>query len=222
MTWWQLEEEVSRLGMVQRRLIAEASEVRRHRDVFERRWIEAESKLRSAPAASGCACTCFSCVLFRWRLAQLQMLRMFLPILSTSSFRVSRKSLQWFPFSVSCFGVELQWPQALVVGQPEPDRDATLEVSVAPAVVVAQQEPDGEAAVEVSESHCESVRCSAQCCCLFEVYCLPAFVLTWCSYEVVFCEDEASREIGSPEWVELDDLSARVLVLSSAEFKSVL
>ena len=72
---------------------------------------------------------------------------------------MSRKSLQWFPFSVSCLGVELQWPQALVVGEPAPDRDATLEVH-APAVV-AQQESEPEEGVEVSELYCEVVRCSA-------------------------------------------------------------
>ena len=51
--------------------------------------------------------------------------------------------------------------------------------------------------------------------------------LTWCSDEVVFREDEAcrgmvqaTRDIELPEWVELHDLSARVLVSSSAEFKS--
>ena len=148
MTWWQLGQEVSRLGMVQRRLIAEASDVRRHRDVFQTRWIVGELKLRSAVAASGCACTCFSCVLFRWRLAHLQMLRMFLAILSTSSLRVSRKSLQWCPCLVSCLGVELQWAQALVGGEAAPDRDATLEVHA--SAVVAQPEMEPAEGVEVS------------------------------------------------------------------------
>ena len=52
------------------------------------------------------------------------------------------------------------------------------------------------------------------------------FVLTWCSDEVAFREDEASRGQDTPgielrEWVERDDFSARFSVLSSAESKSV-
>ena len=93
MTPRQLEAEVQRLGEVQKRLIAEASTVRRHRDIFQGRWIEL-SQVRSLLAACGCACTCFSWVLLRWSLAPLQMFRILLAIPSmASSVRTSRKSL---------------------------------------------------------------------------------------------------------------------------------
>ena len=50
MTRRQLEGEVQRFGEVQKRLIAEASTVRRHRDIFQRRWLDQEVKV-PAPSA---------------------------------------------------------------------------------------------------------------------------------------------------------------------------